>query len=84
VTFSFLVKTGGPTLAATLVNDGTELQIGWNSETGVSYQLQSRINLSIPGWTDEGSPIIGTGGPQSVTVPKTAETLKVFQVIELP
>jgi len=84
VTLSFVIEAGGPILTATLINGGTELQIGWNSETGVSYQLQSRTTFNVPGWTDEGSPIAGTGGAQTVIVPKTADTLKVFQIVELP
>lgn len=83
-TLSFLIEADGPTLTATLINGGTELQIGWDSESGVSYQLQSRTTLNVPGWTDEGSPIAGSGGPQTVIVPRTDDTLKVFQIVELP
>jgi len=84
VRLSFLIKAAGPSLIATLVNGGTEFQIGWNSEAGASYQLQSRTTFNIPDWTNEGGPIVGPGGPQSITVPKTVDTLKVFQLVTLP
>lgn len=84
VTLSFAIQAGGPTLEAAPVGGGAEIRIGWNSEPGVSYQLQSRTTFGVPGWTNEGAPISGVGGPQAATLPRTDDTLKVFRIVVAP
>jgi len=86
VTLTFRIENGedsGLVLAAQLVNNGTQLHIGWKSRGGVSYQLQSRAILGRGDWADDGTAIPGDGGPQMITVENGGETLKVFQIVEV-
>lgn len=83
VTLTIIVQDSGPVLAAVLVNDGAALRIGWDSKTGVSYQLQSRTSLMAGHWDDEGEPVAGDGTPKIVDTSVTNDPLKVFQVIEV-
>ncbi len=48
---------------------GGQLRLGWPSETGVPYQLQSSPDVSGGVWLDEGSPLVGTGGVLTLDVP---------------
>jgi surface-anchored protein len=82
---TFLIEDGGigPTLTAQLISNGTEIQIGWQSRTGVSYQLQSRAALESGNWTNEGPPIPGDGGRQIVNAQKSNEHLQFFRLLEL-
>lgn len=85
VTLTFLVEDSYPALvlAAQLINNGKQFQIGWPSRNGVSYQLQSRTALGSGDWSNEGAPITATGGQQTAMVDKGNETLKVFRILEV-
>jgi hypothetical protein len=61
--------------------NGANLDIVFTTQTGFNYQLQSTTNLNVvPAiWVDEGSPMAGTGGARTSTVP-LSEVLKLFRV----
>ncbi|MGE4181511.1 MAG: choice-of-anchor M domain-containing protein [Limisphaerales bacterium] len=82
VTLSFLVESAGPRLTGTLVNGGADLRLSWSSRTGRSYQVRSRADVGMGTWSNEGDAIQGTGGTLTVTVPRTGDVVKVFQVVE--
>ena len=50
-----------PVLQVASVAGGT-VTLQWASTAGRQYQLQSNPNLLSAGWSNEGSPILGTGG----------------------
>jgi surface-anchored protein len=83
VTLAFRIEAVGPRLTAQLVNNGRQLQIGWPSRSGVSYQLRSRMALDTGGWSNEGARITGNGAQQTVTIERGNELLKVFQILEV-
>jgi surface-anchored protein len=83
VTVTFLVQDNGLALTAALIHDGAQLQIAWESATGVSYQLQSRTTLGSGAWQDEGPRVSGNGGQRTVTVERGTEPLKLFRLAEL-
>jgi hypothetical protein len=43
------------------------LRVCWRSQTGLTYQVQYRTNLTTGAWTDLGTPIPGDGNWQCVT-----------------
>jgi hypothetical protein len=57
------------------------LDIIFTTQSGFSYQLQSAPNISdaVINWMDEGSPVPGSGGAATSTVP-TSVGLKFFRV----
>ena len=72
----------GPTQPILLpVRNGSNLDILLATQVGFSYQLQSTTNLlDVPiNWVDENSPILGTGGTVTFTVPAAVD-LKYFRV----
>jgi surface-anchored protein len=81
VTLTFRIEDRGLFLTARLVDNGAQLQIGWESRGGVSYQLQSRAALGRGDWSNEGVPIVGNGEPLTATVARGGETLKLFQIV---
>lgn len=82
-TLTFHIQGSGPVLTAQLVNNGTQLQIGWASRNGVTYQLQSRTALGTGNWSNEGATIVGNGGQRTETVDKGSGTIKVFRLVEV-
>ena len=68
-----------PGLTLTVDRGTGDITISWSSETGKSYQLQSKTDLNAATWDNEGAPQAGTGGTLSVTVP-SGSGLKFFRV----
>lgn len=85
VTLAFLVQDqpSGPLLKVSLLTKPRQLQIEWDSRTGVSYQLSSLTNLTSGTWTNEGTPIAGIDGKQTTTVDVGPEGLKLFRLAEI-
>jgi surface-anchored protein len=86
VTLRFLVSgesTGqAPSLNASLANEGRQLVLSWNGTTGAVYQLQARGTVGAGEWLNEGVPITGTDGLQTVTADVGSERLRVFRLIQ--
>ncbi len=66
-----------PTLAAN--RDGANFVLSFASQAGVQYQIQSRTSLSEGQWTNEGSPLNGTG--QTLTFTQPLDGVKFFRVV---
>jgi hypothetical protein len=66
-----------PTLSA--ARNGAMLDVSFPTQSGFSYQLQTRTDLGTGAWSDSGSPVAGTGGTVTVSVPagSGAEFLRV-------
>lgn len=69
---AFLIDTNFVPPAATfgftgVKQDGSSIVVTWETESGRTYQLQSKDSLSDSAWTNVGSPIAGTGSPVSAT-----------------
>ena len=64
--FLLLVPVGahGPKLSIAL--SGSNVTISFPTQTGATYQVQYKNNLTDPSWTPLGSPIAGTGAVASV------------------
>ena len=60
-----LTVLGPPVLTLTAL--GNQYVLTFPSVSGQMYQLQSKTNLAIAGWSALGGPITGTGGTVSVT-----------------
>jgi len=68
VGFLMLVKVApSPKLTATVV--GGNIHISFPTETGYSYQLQYKNNLTDANWTSVGSAVSGNGTAQAVNDP---------------
>ncbi|HMP83347.1 MAG TPA: T9SS C-terminal target domain-containing protein [Verrucomicrobiota bacterium] len=66
-----------PTMTIADLGNGT-VDISWTTETGFSYQLQSKLTIDA-GWGDVGTPVPGTGSPVTVNQPMDGE--RYFQVL---
>jgi hypothetical protein len=75
----FSVNYTAPVMA--IGRTGTTMSLGWSSVVGLSYQLQSSVDLSPASWINEGTPIPGTGGVLSINVPIGAEPRKFFRLL---
>ncbi len=53
--------------------DGIEMQIGWSTVSGKTYQVLRSGSLVEPSWSTVGIPVHGTGSPASIIVPDAAE-----------
>ncbi len=61
---------------------GTNVLISFTSELSVSYQLQSAAVLGVPvSWSNEGSPVAGTGGTLTFAVPIVASSNLFLRVV---
>jgi hypothetical protein len=60
--------------------DGGLLRFEWDSRTGTSYHMQSSADLSPNGWSDEGSPVQGTGEILTRELPRGSESKKFFRL----
>ena len=70
VNFLMLVPVAQPIpLTATL--SGANILVSFQTELGLSYQLQSKTNLTDPIWTVLGSPVAGDGTVKSASDPDT-------------
>jgi hypothetical protein len=80
VSTSVVVAVPNQPILAPAMN-GANLDIVFASQTGFNYQLQSTTNLSeMPViWVDVGSPLAGTGGALTSTVPMS-ESVKLFRI----
>ena len=66
-TASKVLTPNQPVLLPALAGGGS-LNIVFATQTGFTYQLQSTTSLSPASWTDEGSPVAGTGGSMTNTI----------------
>lgn len=57
---------------------GSNLQVSVKTQTGKRYVLESSAAPNGPTWTAEGTPLTGTGGLQSFTVPLGSGTAPKF------
>lgn len=69
-----------PSLRLAAAGPGT-LQIEFESESGATYQLQSRTNLVRDGWKIFVGPISGTGTNKTVTFPKPAQSAVYYRLV---
>jgi len=56
------------------IQNGANMDLAFPSQSGFHYQLQTRPDLTTGSWTDTGSPLIGTGGTMTISVPITLAT----------
>jgi hypothetical protein len=77
----FTVNFTPPT--ATASQTGGNLSLIWPSATGLSYQLQSATNLPAASWLNQGTPLIGTGGLLTNSLPIGAQPRKFFRLLLL-
>ena len=56
------------------VHNGANMDITFLSQSGYNYQLQTRSDLTSGSWADTGSPVIGTGGTMTISVPIGSST----------
>jgi len=61
----------------------TAAEVAFNTEVGLTYQLQSVSSLS-EGWQNVGSPIPGTGAPVSYVTPTRKNVQQYFRVVHTP
>jgi hypothetical protein len=57
------------------------IEVGWQSEAGKSYQLQSRLGTEAT-WTNDGEPVAGTGHQMSLFERATSPT-KFYRIVPL-
>jgi len=68
-----------PQPSLSIVLNGANAQVSWNSSLGCSYQL--RTNSAINGsWGKYGDPVAGDGGSKTIPVPVTGTELY-FQLL---
>ncbi|HYG34821.1 MAG TPA: delta-60 repeat domain-containing protein [Clostridia bacterium] len=72
-----------PTPPADDVRIWTAVEIGWNSQTNVSYQVQWSAEVSPSVWQNFGGPIAGTGNFMSVFDSTRANGKRFYRVIKL-
>jgi hypothetical protein len=63
--FMLVAVTPSPKLTAAM--SGGNIQISFPTQSGYSYQLQYKNNLTDPNWTSVGSPVSGDGTVKSVS-----------------
>ena len=68
------VTPDAPQLTVTRTETG--LTLGFSTQAGVSYQIQTRANLGAATWTDSGTALTGNGQPAAV--PFTTELSEQF------
>jgi hypothetical protein len=79
VGFLMLVKVApSPILTATTI--GGNIHISFPTETGYSYQLQYKNNLTDANWISVGSPVSGNGLAQSINDSLTAAGNRFYHV----
>jgi hypothetical protein len=59
------------------------LSLSWPSVVGLSYQLQSSIDLAPASWVNEGAPAKGTGGSLTANPPVGTAPRRFFRVLLL-
>ena len=57
--------------------------LGWDSTIGRQYQLQSATNLAAASWYSEGTPLNGTGGLLTISLPTDAQPRQFFRLLLL-
>ncbi len=86
-----VVWANGKNLVNPIINPGatntiaiyTAAEVAFNTQTNVSYQIQSISSLS-GGWQDVGGPIAGTGAPFSYVTPTRKNVQMFFRVMHNP
>jgi hypothetical protein len=77
---AYAVPTTPASTVLSVVLNGSSVEISFPSESGFTYQLQSRTSLSSGAWSDVGSPVAGTGS--TITIPVgTGDPTGYFQVL---
>jgi hypothetical protein len=72
---AYMARTGVPTptptspLLGSIQVSGGNLSFSFNSETGVTYTLQSKTTLADANWTDTSTTVTGDGTSKSIQVP---------------
>ena len=61
---------------------GNPLEIGWDSNTGVIYQVQTTTNLVTGTWTDFGATVVGNGTTNYISDAVLSTAAKFYRVIE--
>jgi hypothetical protein len=59
---------------------GNRIAFTWLSQAAVRYQLQSATNLPCIAWSDEGAPLVGTGGMMTNSAAIGSEPGKFFRL----
>jgi hypothetical protein len=77
----FSVNFTMPTVAVS--QTGGTLSLSWPSVVGLSYQLQSSIDLAPASWVNEGAPAKGTGGSLTANPPVGTAPRRFFRVLLL-
>ena len=67
----------------TASQSGGNLSLSWPSASGLSYQLQSTTDLAPVNWVNEGSPLNGTGGLLTHSLPIGDQPRKFFRFLLL-
>jgi hypothetical protein len=65
--FMLVAVTPSPTITATI--NGANIKVSFATQTGYSYQLQYKNQLTDVGWTPVGSPVSGNGSTNSLNDP---------------
>jgi len=73
-----VVTTPSPTLTATV--GGGNVTVSFPTQTGYSYQLLYKNNLTDATWTPLNAPILGNNAVQSESVPMAGHSYRFFRV----
>lgn len=97
VTFSErgLAPTGSPevavdnifleTVVPRLAIRVSQVEVCWNSETNVLYQVEGRAELSSNNWFAVGAPVLGNGGTNCLTdAVGLGQPQRIYRVVALP
>ncbi|MBT5925041.1 MAG: hypothetical protein HOH33_00315 [Verrucomicrobia bacterium] len=80
-----VITSAHPSFEMSIVGLGNgDFNIGWKSETGHSYQLQSKPDLNAPEWENVGDSVDGTGDTIEQTIQSTNQQHAFFRLISQP
>jgi hypothetical protein len=63
----FSASVTPPPVPLNIQISGTNLFLSWSTAAGQAYQIEYKNDLMAPTWTPLGSPVMGTGGPLTIT-----------------
>jgi hypothetical protein len=79
---TFLVMVQPPLQFSSVWPDTSgHINFTFNSLSGESYQLQYKNDLSDPQWLPLGAPVLGTGGPLTLTDSVTAQPHRFYRLL---